>query len=266
MPFDCGRGVWFTALLSGVLLAGPVAAEANAPTEPLAPAAVYPPPWLGPGSGTERSVAPASPPRQQWLQEVRQVAIRHLTTALEHAYQSHIERAQPLPAAVREFLAPLFPADILERARYAVSQDELTLPSVLNQTHKALFGQDHAVSVDHLIVFSRDPGLERASDAHWWAHELAHHLQYRRLGSIEAFAAEYVRDFQAIEQEAEKWGQEGARKYIDERVLGRRWQRPSQLAGIDLAHEDVPEGQEQRSDQRTDHEAVEPEQRQPTQR
>lgn len=235
MPFEYGRGAWFTRLVGALLLTTLLSAEALAPAEP-----PLTPGWLTPAPD---EAAPAPLLRQQWLQEMRLLAVRHLTLALEHAYRGHIEQARPLPTSVQAFLAPLFPAEILARARYVVSSDELTLPGVLNQAHKALFGQDHAVSIDHLIIFSRDPGLERASDAHWWAHELGHHLQYQRLGSIEAFAAEYVRDFQALEREAEVWGQAGARKYIDERVLGQRWQRPSG-AGVDLAHENVPEGEE----------------------
>lgn len=237
MPFDYDRDRWFTRTVGALLLTVFLTAEAQAPATPeLAPE------WLTPLPGGEPPPTPLL--RQQWLQEMRVLAVRHLTLALEHAYRSHIGQAQPLPPEVREFLAPLFPADLLARARYVVSSDELTLPGVLNQAHKALFGQDHAVSIDHLVIFSRDPGLERASDAHWWAHELGHHLQYQRLGSIEAFATEYVRDFQAVEREAEVWGQAGARKYIDEQVLGQQWQRPSRLAGVDLAHEDVPEGEE----------------------
>ncbi|MDX9873388.1 MAG: hypothetical protein RBS88_00640 [Spongiibacteraceae bacterium] len=216
MRFDSVPSRWFTwrrvLLLAALLSCSPALTEA--PAQGLAPLPVEP----APGSPTLRS---------QWLQELRTLAVQQLTVALQRAYRQHIAAAQPLPAEVRDFLAPLFPAEVLERARYTVSKDEITLPGVLNQGSKALFGQDHAVSIDHLIIFSRDPGLARASDAQWWAHELGHHLQYQRLGGIAGFAEAYVANFAALEAEAEAWGQQAVQKYIDEVVWEREWQRPA---------------------------------------
>lgn len=275
MAFDSTTIRWFTRCIRVVAAAAIVSIPAMAVSPTLraevmpaasdgsdGPTAVpYGPAQLdGPGQlGLPGGAAP-------WLQEMRQIAVRQLGAALAHAYRTHAPQARPLPDEVKRFLAPLFPESLLARARYVVSAEEITLPGILNQGNRALFGQDHAVTIDHVTVFSRDVGLERASDAHWWAHELAHHIQYQELGSIEAFAAAYVSDFYQLEQQAEVWGKAGARKYIDERVLGKTWQRPAELAtGVEVAHEDIPEGEKQRRDKRTDDEAVEPEKGEPAQ-
>jgi hypothetical protein len=75
--------------------------------------------------------------------------------------------------------------------------------------------QDNAVSIDNLIIFSREPTFASGTDARWWAHELGHHLQYGRLGGIEGFARAYVLDFQKLEADAERYGDKALRKYVE---------------------------------------------------
>jgi hypothetical protein len=58
--------------------------------------------------------------------------------------------------------------------------------------------------------------MSAATDARWWAHELGHHIQYKRWGGIPGFARQYVLDYQGVEQEAETYGEQGMKKYIDQ--------------------------------------------------
>ena len=154
------------------------------------------------------------PELQPWMPQLEAAATAQLTAALNHAYATHIPRSRPLPEPVRDFLRGLIPDEVLNSARYTVSTEEITLPGLLNHGNRELLGQDHAVSIENLIIFSREPTFERPGDARWWAHELGHHLQYRRLGGVAGFAAEYVRNFQALEQEAESYGVRATQKYI----------------------------------------------------
>jgi hypothetical protein len=75
---------------------------------------------------------------------------------------------------------------------------EHSLPS--STSFRKHWANTHAVTVDNIIVFSQEPGL----DSIWfWAHELQHVEQYRTLG-ISGFAAEYTSDYQRLEDEANK--------------------------------------------------------------
>lgn len=174
-----------------------------------------------PATATPPAAAPAPyggftipPELRPWMPQLEAAATAQLTAALNHAYATHIQQSRPLPEAVREFLRGLLPDEVLNGARYTVSADEITLPGLLNHGNRELLGQDHAVSIENLIIFSREPTFERPGDARWWAHELGHHVQYRRLGGVAGFAAEYVRNFQGLEQEAESYGVRATQKYL----------------------------------------------------
>lgn len=152
---------------------------------------------------------------QPFIDGVTDLATSELTAALTQAYTTHIGNARPLPDDVKLFLRGLIPDAFIERARFTVSNDSATLPGILNQSNRAYMEQDNAVSIDNLIIFSREPTFDSATDARWWAHELGHHLQYQRWGGIAGFARHYVLDYQGVEREAETYGEQGIKKYID---------------------------------------------------
>lgn len=156
-----------------------------------------------------------TPPPAPWLQTLRTLAISQLDAELRYARDSHAADGQPLPAEVQTFMHGLVPDELLVQARYTVSADAPTLPALLNRGNRELLGQDHAVSVPDLIIFSREPTFTKASDARWWAHELAHLLQYRRWGGTAGFAQRYVDDYQAVERDAEALGQQALRRYVE---------------------------------------------------
>ncbi len=165
--------------------------------------------------------APTSTPQplsdwQPFVNGMFDLATSELSNALTQAYTAHIASARPLPAEVKHFLHGIIPDEAIERARFTVSNDSQTLPGILNQGHRAYMEQDNAVSIDNLIIFSREPTFQSATDARWWAHELGHHLQYQRWGGIPGFARQYVLGFQGIEREAETYGDQAIKKYIDE--------------------------------------------------
>jgi hypothetical protein len=158
------------------------------------------------------------PPADNWqplLADFTELARQQLAAALSRAYTTHIGNARPLPRKVQEFLRGLLPDATIARARFTVSNDSTTLPGLLNQGHRAYMQQDNAVSIDNLIIFSREPTFASGTDARWWAHELGHHLQYQRLGGIEGFARAYVLDFQKLEADAERYGEKALRKYVE---------------------------------------------------
>lgn len=161
-------------------------------------AAQTPPPALGP-----------------WAQQLSNLAAAQLKVELDYAYEHHIGNSQPIPAAVRAFLRGILPDDIIDNARYTVSVNAPTLPDLLNRGNRELLGQDHAVSIRNLVIFSREPTFASAADARWWAHELGHHLQYQRWG-VEGFAQRYVADFQGLEREAENFGIRARNQYLEQ--------------------------------------------------
>ena len=152
---------------------------------------------------------------QPLLADIADLASMELAKTLQQAYNAQIVQARPLPPEVKTFLRGIIPDTVIERARFTVSNDSTTLPGLLNQGHRAYMAQDNAVSIDNLIIFSREPTFSKSTDARWWAHELGHHIQYQQLGGIAGFARRYVLDFQTLENDAEKYGEQALRKYID---------------------------------------------------
>lgn len=179
---------------------------------PIASAQTPAPPTIAPPASTPQPLNDWQP----FVNGVLDLATSELSAALTQAYTAHIASARPLPDEVKHFLQGIIPDESIERARFTVSNDSQTLPGILNQGHRAYMAQDNAVSIDNLIIFSREPTFGSATDARWWAHELGHHLQYKRWGGIPGFARQYVLDFQGIEREAETYGDQAIKKYIDE--------------------------------------------------
>lgn len=165
--------------------------------------------------GAESTQLKAGDDWQQLISDVQMLAGSELSAALTQAYTTHIDKALPLPPEVKTFLRGIIPDAFIERARYVVSNDSATLPGILNQGNRAYMAQDNAVSIDNLIIFSREPTFKSGTDARWWAHELGHHMQYQRLGGIDAFARKYVLDFQGMENEAESYGTQALKKYVE---------------------------------------------------
>jgi hypothetical protein len=99
-----------------------------------------------------------------------------------------------IPPHIYNELAPSFMPEFLDRVSYRVGQGgELTL-----QANSFRFGDRSAITLDHVIVFRSGSD---ADDLWLWAHELSHVIQVERSGLMD-FAKRYVRDHQAMEDEA----------------------------------------------------------------
>jgi hypothetical protein len=105
--------------------------------------------------------------------------------------------AQPIPPAIRQQLAPFFPAQILDKARFNTNKGALNLPAAIR-----LIDESYAVTLDDLIVFANSG---QAQDPILWAHELTHVMQYDNMG-VESFANIYsATGGTQLESQAREW-------------------------------------------------------------
>lgn len=139
---------------------------------------------------------------------INQLAAMPVAAAMRDAYRVYITYSYPLPPQLMQVLSRVVPPHVLQGARWAVGRTpDMTVPGFLNSGHRA-FGQDHAVTLGNLMIFSRMPDLDDEGDCIWLLHELFHVEQYWRysnnaLEAIDGFAVDYVRNYSAMEQEAQ---------------------------------------------------------------
>jgi hypothetical protein len=101
---------------------------------------------------------------------------------------------EPIPKPIRAALKGYVPDDVLDRVRWRVGASELSLPQNVLR-----FGEAPAMTLVDVVVFQeRSVALE---DPKLWAHELFHVMQYAQWG-VDAFAARYLTDYQAVEEPA----------------------------------------------------------------
>jgi hypothetical protein len=112
----------------------------------------------------------------------------------------------PVPPAVSAALESTHSAETLARARYVVGDPRIALPDAINLV-EGWSGWGHAVVVDDIIVFDRDPG----TNIRWWSHELTHVKQFAELG-VEKFSRLYIQDHRSLEDEANTYGELGLRR------------------------------------------------------
>jgi len=89
----------------------------------------------------------------------------------------------------------------LRSARYVVDDFGGNVAAIINKLQEVI-GNEHAITLDNIIVFSREPKHE---NVFFWGHELGHVEQYRRLG-IEGFAGRYTVAWRELENEADERG------------------------------------------------------------
>jgi Domain of unknown function (DUF4157) len=125
-----------------------------------------------------------------------------LAAALRAAEEQFLPNSKPLPPSVMSFFKGKYPDDLLNDARFAISSISISVPDITNKTQKAVFGNDNAVTVGRVTVFSQDP----ADSMHWWAHELQHQVQYKSWG-VDEFAFQYMTECHKVESDAEAQAQ-----------------------------------------------------------
>jgi len=128
-----------------------------------------------------------------------------LASAIKQAKQYYESKAQPLTKGMMKVLvmAGTFDKEHLKNVRYVVDSDGGTIAGLINGL-KDVMGDihegNHAVAIDNIIVFAKEPG--GVSNLFFWAHEIQHTVQYAKVG-IDGFAAEYTKDYKALEREAD---------------------------------------------------------------
>jgi hypothetical protein len=109
--------------------------------------------------------------------------------------QAIADGVRPIPARVYRGLLGYFPAALLQKARFAAGHAEgISLPALA-----FTYGDATAMTIGDVILFRDERSAQ--NDLKLWAHELTHMMQYQRWG-MEGFASHYVRDSEAVEQEA----------------------------------------------------------------
>ena len=104
---------------------------------------------------------------------------------------------EPIPPAIRASLEGYVPKRILDRVRWREGASELSMPQNMIR-----FGDATAVTLDDVIVFRK--GATALEDPRFWAHELKHVMQFEEWG-VEGFAARYLSDYHAVENEAQEF-------------------------------------------------------------
>lgn len=108
-----------------------------------------------------------------------------LSVLIRNASKQAASVSQPLPDDVRRLLAPYFPPEILNKARWALyDSSRISLDSAIHYWFMA----EGAVTLDNIIVFSNRNVM---TDIELWAHEMTHVLQYHKMG-VESFANMYI--------------------------------------------------------------------------
>jgi hypothetical protein len=130
-----------------------------------------------------------APPLQDYASEA-------LAALIEDARRQAIaDGVFPILPGIYRSLLGFFPADLLQKIRFAVGRtDTLDLPSLT-----FTYGDAIAMTLGEVIIFRSE--RDAKADTKLWAHEMTHVMQYQRWG-IEGFADRYVRDSAAVEQEA----------------------------------------------------------------
>jgi hypothetical protein len=119
-----------------------------------------------------------------------------LAALIEGARQQAIaDGVRPIPTSVYRALLGYFPAALLRKCRFATGDSRaLTLPALAFS-----YGDATAITLGDVVLFKKEQVAD--TDLKVWAHELTHVMQYQRWG-IDGFANRYVRDSNAVEQEA----------------------------------------------------------------
>jgi len=134
----------------------------------------------------------------QFRQQAEAYAAPLLRDAILRSRQEALSAGtQPIPPAMRERLRGYYRDDLLDRVRWrSGGGSEISL-----QLHAIQYGDRAAITLNEVVVFAREP--DALGDAALWAHELWHVEQFGRWG-VGGFAERYVRDYRAVEAEAEQ--------------------------------------------------------------
>jgi hypothetical protein len=139
--------------------------------------------------------------------DVQAISAMPVAASMRDAYKVYVSYSVPLHPGVQQQVSVVVPGGLLGYSRIAVGNvPDFTVPGFLNAANSTI-GNDHAVTLGNLMIFSRWPDLTNCSDIDWLLHELYHVNQYSRysanvLESIDGFAVDYVGHFNSMEEDA----------------------------------------------------------------
>ncbi|HEX7237853.1 MAG TPA: DUF4157 domain-containing protein [Gammaproteobacteria bacterium] len=153
--------------------------------------------WIGLCAAA--TVALAQDQAERAPQALSPLVVESLAPVLARWIESERDAAkaqgvEPIPAAIRASLEGYVPKAVLDRVRWREGASELSLPQNMIR-----FGHASAVTLDDVIVF--EDNTTAVEDPKFWAHEIKHVMQFEEWG-VEGFAARYLSDSQAVENEA----------------------------------------------------------------
>ena len=144
------------------------------------------------GVAAQNQTEPAPPPVSPLVVESLAPLLASWIVSSRDAAKA--QGVEAIPADIRQALEGYVPKAILDRVRWREGSAELSMPQSVIR-----FSDVPAITLDDVIVFKdRRAALE---DPKLWAHELKHVMQYAEWG-IDGFAARYLRDYWAVEEEA----------------------------------------------------------------
>lgn len=116
-----------------------------------------------------------------------------LSASVRHSRDEALrDGARPIPAALRSELEAVFPKETLDRVRWIVASDRVTLDTLV----AAISPRHRAMTLDDTIVFLNE---EDVNDIGLWTHELLHVEQIRRAGGVDRFSRIYLANWAEVE-------------------------------------------------------------------
>lgn len=134
--------------------------------------------------------------RRAALETGLDLAAAALATALQQSRDdARWAGTLPMPLHIREALLAHYPADLLDSIEYRVGLTE----NATVQSFSLRYGEATAVTTIDTITFA--DAWDAENNIALWGHEVKHVEQFRTWGVYD-FARRYVRDHQAVEQDA----------------------------------------------------------------
>lgn len=116
-----------------------------------------------------------------------------LSASIRHSRNAALlEGARPIPDKIRSALEPFFETDNLDRVRWTVASNGMTLDTLI----AAVGPRYRAMTFEDTIVFRNEVD---ADDVGLWTHEMLHVEQIRRAGGTSRFSRVYLASWAEIE-------------------------------------------------------------------
>ncbi|MEO9898474.1 MAG: hypothetical protein ABJD13_16005 [Paracoccaceae bacterium] len=158
-----------------------------------------------------------------------------LAAAIRDSRNKFAGSAQPLPDQVKQVLAPIIPASVLNRARITTGTVKISLPTAISAIGPVFADEKDAVTIDDTIVYLSEPDFNTQSGMLLLVHELYHVYQYEQWG-VDLFAYRYLKNYARVEAEAEQAEQHAA-SYIAQALGGSAFSAASIVAGHQLTQQ-----------------------------